>query len=879
MHRGTRLDMAWALLEAGSLPLNELERDYVGACVALRERLEAEEEARRQRELQAAMALAAAETRRADESRRSERRLRSLAGVLAVLAVVSAVTAFVAFQQASLAELRGVAGPAVTQLSVRPETALLLGAVVSREARGAALLGGQVSLREARGLMLQQRAFSSSFGTFSSGHEGEVQAVAFSPTGDVYATAGRDRQIQLWDARTRTRRGEPLKGHENAVRALAFSPDGALLASGGADNSARLWEVATGRPWGEPLRDPALSDEVLSVAFHPRLPLLATGSSDHRVILWDLTTRKPAQEPLQGDSGWVESLAFDREGRLLAAGTRNSLVLVWDLERPQQPLFRLGSDRVQGHTGEVRAVAFKDSQFLASGGQDRTVRVWDLGSGQQVGYPIVGHSGWVEALSFSRDGVLASGSRDRTVSVWRVLPELARDDPSAVPAQQVDVLRGHTDAARSVAFSPDGTTLVSGGNDGRIIVWDVQKAMPLTGHTRERGDANGVESVAFTPDGKVVASGAHDHTIIFWDAATRKQVGSPLADLNGQTCRRDDQGRPEGRPDEVRTLAFSPDGLTLAAGTGDSERSIRLWRWISGSPSAPGSPAPSGTLLCGHTKKVLGVDFHRNGTLLASVSEDGTLRLWDVATGKARLLPDGPPNGTPAGAGTPLAHDGKQIWAVAFSPDGRTVATAGDSGTLRLWDVERGTMRAQAPTGQQPGAQARHASPPSPSARTGGPSPPGPRTAPYASGRPRPCSPAGSPCGGTGRPCAGWPSTPAGMSSPRAPTTAPSGSGTWRPASPSASRSPATPTRYGTSPSAPPWTPSPPSARTSPCASGASTSLPGATRSAGPWGGTSQTPSGASLWAATPGFSASASPAGASPAPPPPDPHARPRQA
>ncbi|HEX2326327.1 MAG TPA: hypothetical protein VHQ00_13095, partial [Chloroflexota bacterium] len=419
VHRGTRLDMAWALLEAGSLPLNGLERDYVEACVALRQRLEAEEEARRQRELQAAMALAAAETRRADESRRSERRLRSLAGVLAVLAVVSALTAFFAFQQASLAELRGVAGPAVTQLSVRPETALLLGAVVSREARGAALLGGQVSLREARGLMLQQRAFSSSFGTFSSGHEGEVQAVAFSPTGDVYATAGRDRQIQLWDARTRKRRGEPLKGHENAVRALAFSPDGALLASGGADNSARLWEVATGRPRGEPLRDPALSDEVLSVAFHPRLPLLATGSSDHKVILWDLNTRKPAQEPLQGDSGWVESLAFDREGRHLAAGTRNSLVLVWDLERPQQPLFRLGSDRVQGHTGEVRAVAFKDSQYLVSGGQDSTVRVWDLASGQQVGYPIVGHSGWVEALSFSRDGVLASGSRDRTVSVWR----------------------------------------------------------------------------------------------------------------------------------------------------------------------------------------------------------------------------------------------------------------------------------------------------------------------------------------------------------------------------------------------------------------------------------------------------------------------------
>ena len=174
-----------------------------------------------------------------------------------------------------------------------------------------------------------------------------------------------------------------------------------------------------------------------------------------------------------------------------------------------------------------------DGTRIASGSDDKTVRVWDAATGQPVGQPLTGHTDAVCSVAFSPDGTrIASGSDDKTVRVW----DAATGQPVGQP------LTGHTDAVCSVAFSPDGTRIASGSGDKTVRLWDAATGQPvgqpLTGHT------DAVSSVAFSPDGNRIASGSADKTVRLWDADTGQPVGDPLT----------------GHTDAVSSVAFSPDG-------------------------------------------------------------------------------------------------------------------------------------------------------------------------------------------------------------------------------------------------------------------------------------------------------------------------------
>ena len=225
------------------------------------------------------------------------------------------------------------------------------------------------------------------------------------------------------------------------------------------------------------------------------------------------------------------------------------------------------------------------------------------------------------------------------------------------PPRQKAVLEPKQSVYR-ITFSPDGSTLASGGWGKNVRLWDVasgQLKAVLTGHLHNATD------VAFSPDGSILASGSLDKTVRLWDVASEEQKFI----LTGHT-------------DRVESVAFSPDGSTLAS-TGWGDQTIRLWDVASGELQ---------TILIGHTDDVFSATFNPDGSTLASAGIS-TVHLWDVASGEPQAT----------------LKLGGQSWSrsVAFSPDGSTLASAGTS-TLHLWDMTSGQLKAM-PTGHAVGIE------------------------------------------------------------------------------------------------------------------------------------------------------------------------------
>ena len=241
----------------------------------------------------------------------------------------------------------------------------------------------------------------------------------------------------------------------SAVRALAFSPDG-ILAAASAGGQVTLWDLAT-RTVRRTFVNP--HDVLETVAVSPNGRLLAYAGDRGSITLVDRFSGR--RKVLAVDTGRIFSLAFNARGSLLASGGDDRTIRIWRVDTGAEV------SQLTGASDAVFSVAFSPGgKVLASGSADDTVRLWDISRHRQLGQPMIGHHGYVWSVAFNKDGsILASASEDGTIRFWDVASRTAIGLPMTSDSQRI----------RSVTFSPTAEALISGGADGAVRMWPVVK--------------------------------------------------------------------------------------------------------------------------------------------------------------------------------------------------------------------------------------------------------------------------------------------------------------------------------------------------------------------------------------------------------------------
>jgi WD40 repeat protein/serine/threonine protein kinase len=460
---------------------------------------------------------------------------------------------------------------------------------------------------------------------------GKLTSLAMSPDGRLLATGGDS--IKIWDT-SNQRLVTTIAGASTIIpsvtgiaRNVAWSPDGKMLATAGPGNTVKIWDPREGT---ELLALRALELQPHRVCWSPDSRRLAAGDRAGAVLIWDVA---PDSQPvrLAGKVSYVWSLAWSPDGKMLAVGDSQPGVL--DIWNPSERTL-LHSARAHGH--RISGLAWSpDGRHLASCSNFH-FKIWDTGTWTST-IDRMAHSGSVHSLAWSPDGErLATGADDSTVKVW----EAATGNP-------VNVLRGHVDHVHAVAWSPTGDRLYSASDDGTVKLWSAFA-------TQDFRPVGGGRPAVWSPDNqRLVGTGYEPGTVRVFDSKT----GALEREITIDGLR------------YFMTFDFHPHGSIFAAGNWsgtllllDAENGRELWRNSGGHVSARADGLAS----------IRSVAWNSDGSRLASGGEDGTVKIWESATGKLLETLRGH-----------TATTGSVLW----SPDGTRLATKDFRQVVKVWNT------------------------------------------------------------------------------------------------------------------------------------------------------------------------------------------------